>query len=323
MPRTQRLHDLMRAWRLATWCEATRTATPEALARRDEARARAMTRREWLGLTCASAVAAASPLSAAPRPTSAPRIAIVGAGLAGLACAERLQRKGYSAVIYDASARVGGRVFSNRSLVAGMACENGGELIDTGHKTMLGYTHAFGLTVESYIRKDGETTYWFKGRSWPEAEVVDQFRAVVSRMQRDLRQISGAATADAHNDADVFFDRMDLASYFASRTAGFPLIDAALNEAYVAEYGLETSEQSTLNFLGVMRLNKQSKFEPFGVSDERYHLLDGNDGIVRGLADAVSGPVVGGARLTRLTRTASGEYRLYSTARLSRNAPTA
>ena len=61
---------------------------------------------------------------------------------------------------------------------------------------------------------------------------------------------------------------------------GHPLIEAVLNEAYLAEYGLETWQQSTLNFLGFMRLNRQSKFEPFGVSDERFHLADGNDGIV-------------------------------------------
>jgi monoamine oxidase len=42
-------------------------------------------------------------------------------------------------MVYEADARLGGRCFSNRTLVPGMACENGGELIDTGHKTMLAY----------------------------------------------------------------------------------------------------------------------------------------------------------------------------------------
>jgi monoamine oxidase len=60
-----------------------------------------------------------------------------------------------------------------------------------------------------------------------------------------------------------------------------------------------------------MRLNRQSKFEPFGVSDERFHLVDGNDGIVRGLAAKLRGPIVTGARLRRLARTASGRYQLF------------
>jgi monoamine oxidase len=111
--------------------------------------------------------------------------------------------------------------------------------------------------------------------------------------------------------ADELFDHTDLATYFASRTTGHPLVEAVLNEAYLAEFGLETSQQSALNFLSFMRLNKQSKFEPFGVSDERFHLVDGNDGIVRGLEQKLRGPIVKGARLTRLARAASGPYQLF------------
>jgi monoamine oxidase len=130
-------------------------------------------------------------------------------------------------------------------------------------------------------------------------------------MQPDLKAISGAASFYSSNEADRYFDGLDLASYFASRCSGYPLVEAVLNEAYLAEYGLETSRQSTLNFLGFMRLNKQSKFEPFGVSDERFHLLDGNDGIAQGIASRLTGPVLTGARLTRLGRTAGGEFLLY------------
>ena len=242
---------------------------------------------------------------------AAPRVAVVGAGLAGLACADRLQSKGIQAVVYEASSRLGGRCFSNRTLVRGMACENGGELVDTGHKTMLAYANQFGLTLESYVKKRGDERFWFLGRAWSDEDVVDEFREVVAGMQGDLHAISGAASFDSHNEADVTLDRTDLATYFGTRTTGHPLIEAVLNEAYLAEYGLETWQQSTLNFLGFMRLNRQSKFEPFGVSDERYHLIDGNDGIVQGIAGRLRGPLVTGAALTRLGRDASGRYRLY------------
>ena len=43
---------------------------------------------------------------------SAPRIAIVGAGLAGLTCGYRLKQAGLNAQIYEASSRVGGRCWS-------------------------------------------------------------------------------------------------------------------------------------------------------------------------------------------------------------------
>ncbi len=310
MPRTATFQRLLRIWRLAEVSEAGDIRTAEAIERHHEEHARPISRREILGMA-GIALAAASPAGAAARALSgAPRIAIVGGGLAGLACADRLDERGYAATVYDSSSRLGGRCFSNRSLVPGMAAENGGELIDTSHKTMLRYAREFRLPVESYIKKVGDEGYWFLGRRWSEDEVIDQFRAVVAGMQRDLHAISGAATFHSHNDADVSFDQMDLASYFAARTPGLPLIEALLNEAYLAEYGLETSNQSTLNFLGVMRLNKRSKFQPFGASDERYHLLDGNDGIVQGLANRIRGPILTGARLTKLARAASGRYLL-------------
>jgi monoamine oxidase len=300
---------VLRAWRLAQHCHARSLRARDVLDLEHSAARRRLTRRELLKAGAAAGAAVAmSPLAVR---AASPRVAIVGAGLAGLACADRLQAKGLQAVVYDAASRLGGRCFSNRTLVPGMACENGGELIDTGHKTMLGYANQFGLTLESYVKKRGEESFWFFGRAWSDEEVVDEFREVVARMQGDLHAISGSPTFDNHNAADVTLDRTDLATYFATRTTGHPLIEAVLNEAYLAEYGLETGQQSTLNFLGFMRLNRQSKFEPFGTSDERYHLLDGNDGIVRGLTQKLRGPIVTGAALTRLGRDASGRYRLY------------
>jgi monoamine oxidase len=313
MARSPQLARVLRAWRLAQQCRTRNLRARDVLELEQSANARRWSRRDVLKAGVAAGAAAVTAPLAAPGAlrAAAPRVAIVGAGLAGLACADRLQSKGVQAVVYEAASRLGGRCFSNRTLVRGMACENGGELVDTGHKAVLGYANEFGLTLESYVKKRGEERFWFFGRAWSDEEVVDEFRDVVAAMQPDLHAISGAATAADHNAADVTLDRTDLATYFATRTTGRPLIEAVLNEAYLAEYGRETWQQSALNFLGFMRLNRQSKFEPFGVSDERYHLLDGNDGIVRGLARKLRGPVVTGAALTRLAREASGRYLLY------------
>jgi monoamine oxidase len=313
MVRSPQLARVLRAWRLAQHCHARSLRARDVLDLEQAAATRQPTRRDVLKAgMAAGAAAAAAPFGAvAGLRAAAPRVAIVGAGLAGLACADRLQSKGLQPVVYEASPRLGGRCFSNRTLVRGMACENGGELIDTGHKTMIGYAREFGLTLESYVKKRGHEAFWFFGRAWSDEDVVEEFRAVVAAMQEDLHAISGAASFDTHNQADVTLDRTDLATYFATRTAGHPLIEAVLNEAYLAEYGLETWQQSALNFIGFMRLNRQSKFEPFGTSDERYHLLDGNDGIVEGLARKLRGPIVTGAALTRLGRDAFGRYRLH------------
>jgi len=62
------------------------------------------------------------------------RVVVVGAGIAGLHCAYRLQQAGVDVTVYEASTRVGGRMFTARDdAYDGQVFELGGELIDTGH----------------------------------------------------------------------------------------------------------------------------------------------------------------------------------------------
>ena len=63
-------------------------------------------------------------------------VAIVGAGLAGLRCAEELVARGAEVVVLEARHRVGGRVFSHR-FADGQTCERGAEFIDSNHAEVL------------------------------------------------------------------------------------------------------------------------------------------------------------------------------------------
>jgi len=123
--------------------------------------------------------------------------------------------------------------------------------------------------------------------------------------------LSNEATALSHTDADVELDRTSLLAYLEGangddRAAG-SIAKAAISAAYIAEYGLEPDRQSCLNFLGFIHADRRSKFTPFGVfSDERYHVLDGNDRIVEGLTHALLRPVKPGMMLTAVRGTASG-----------------
>ena len=54
-----------------------------------------------------------------------------------------------------------------------------------------------------------------------------------------------------------------------------------IEEAYVAEYGLEPGQQSCLNFLLFVHADRRSKFTPFGISsDERYHVIEDRKSVV-------------------------------------------
>ena len=61
-----------------------------------------------------------------------PRVAVVGAGLAGLAAGEALLRAGWDVVVLEARDRVGGRVWS-RELADGSVVEMGAEFILPGN----------------------------------------------------------------------------------------------------------------------------------------------------------------------------------------------
>jgi monoamine oxidase len=61
-------------------------------------------------------------------------VVVVGAGLAGLACAHRLHQRGVSVAVYEARPdRVGGRCWTARGFADGQVAEHGGEFIDSDH----------------------------------------------------------------------------------------------------------------------------------------------------------------------------------------------
>jgi monoamine oxidase len=243
------------------------------------------------------------------------RVGIIGAGMAGLACAYDLKGAGILATVHETNDRVGGRMFSMGGAFPGpvsfpgQVVELGGELIDTGHKTILGYAQQFNLAKESYLKPPGEVFYFFGGQRYAESAVVDEYRAFVATMRSDLQQLSAEPTADVHTAADRQFDLIDLRTYLETRGAG-PVVKAAIIAAYEAEYGLTADQQSCLNFLFFIRANRRSRFEPFGVSDERYHLVGGNQQIPREVAARLPGQVRYGERLEAVRKTAAGAIEL-------------
>ena len=309
--RTPVFRSFARHFRLALDAEQRAISTDQVIdeSRRAAEGRRPIDRRAFAKQAGAAVVGAVmAPRWAAAQSTT--RVAVVGAGLAGLACADRLAASGVSAAVFEASTRPGGRCYSLTNFFPGQVAERGGELIDNLHKTMIGYAKRFRLTLEDYEKQPGEVFYHFDNAAWPEATIVNEYRAFVGTMRADLQTLSAEPTADAHTDADKRLDQMSLAEYLHTRGAG-AAISQAIEAAYLAEYGRAISEQSALNFLFFIHADKRSRFTPFGVfSDERYHVLEGNDRITHGLASALPTPVRYGHTLRRATRTADGRIAL-------------
>jgi len=321
MSRSILFKNLARSIRIAHYCEENNISTNEGLERVADLEARLAkrraSRREFLANMGKLAVVGAIGSVAWPlrRTLAAPsgpdvNIAIVGAGLAGLVCGDELRKNGINATLYDANSRVGGRCFSLRGLFPDQVAERGGEFIDNLHKTMLGYVQEFNLELEDVEKEPpGEVFYFFNGQHFPESVVVDEYRDLVASMHDDLRTLT-PPTADNHTDADELLDFTNLQDYLDTRGAR-DLIKAAVKAAYIAEYGLEIDEQSCLNFLLFIHVDKRSKFRPFGVfSDERYHIIGGNDQIVEGLRSRYQDQIELGTLLVRARKSYTGRVEL-------------
>src|SRR5215217_8875794 len=126
------------------------------------------TRRQLLaGGAGVAGAAAASRFAPPARAADAPRIVVVGAGLAGLSCAYRLKQAGYTAQVHEASDRLGGRCWTIRGAFAdGQIAEHGGELIDQGHTSIRQLANSLGLTLDNLLQaesKGSEPLYFFDG----------------------------------------------------------------------------------------------------------------------------------------------------------------
>jgi monoamine oxidase len=200
-------------------------------------------------------------------------VAVIGGGMAGLHCAYRLHTAKVKVAVYEASKRLGGRMYTDRESFAPQVAELGGEFIDSDHTTL--HTLAEELEIELDDREAdlGEDTvrdvWWIDGVAVPEATVVEQFSQVAPLMA-DLVHL-----LDEEGDEELYaeLDQTSLADWLDENVPAdtYPELHAILTNAYRGEYGLETPEQSSLNLLYLIGADDPDPFRIFGDSDERYH----------------------------------------------------
>ena len=243
----------------------------------------------------------------------APRIAIVGAGLAGLTAAYHLKKAGYRATVYEAEVRIGGRVFSVPNLMAyGIVSELGGEFIDTTHTDLLGLVREFGLELidrQAETRAAGLTDrFVFRGQTHTTRQVADALAPFLARMKPDSDRV--AAAENYRDDPEIVsLDRLSVAEYLDRLKVEGWLRDL-LDVMYVTEYGLETGEQSALNLIDLpSAITDKKDLELFGESDERYKVQGGNQRITDTLVERLEGQIELSRRLEAVSENGSG-YRL-------------
>ncbi|RYY21838.1 MAG: NAD(P)/FAD-dependent oxidoreductase [Sphingobacteriaceae bacterium] len=241
-----------------------------------------------------------------------PKIVIIGAGMAGLNCAYQLKKAGYTAAVYEGSKRVGGRIFTGDDvLAADLYTELGGEFIDSDHQDMLQLSSEFGLSLldtgtATELIKD---SFYIDGKFYSEQQVIKAFLPYASKINADIDSLPDEITFDNYNQAAKHFDGMSIKGYLdLIGMAGF--IRKGIETAYLTEYGLDTDQQSAINFLYLFNPDTSGGFEIFGSSDERYKIKGGNSTLTNKLYEQVQKQVRFESILVKIKQTIAG-YTMY------------
>ncbi len=269
-------------------------------------RTSALTRRSLLRLLAAAAGAAAlAPITDwtayAKQPKhhtkSRPKtVAIVGGGVAGLTAAYRLHKAGASPVLFEASNRWGGRMFTMYDFYKGMFCELGGEFVDTDHEDLQKLGKELGVEMQDLTTDGGEDLYFFKGEFHTPKDMIDPkkksgaFAPIAKQIAKDAGKLT-----DKHDNWTALAEKLDQTSLkdyleqFRGKTDDWAV--DLLDVAYNIEYGLETKDQSSLNMVDFITTDLSKPFSMFGESDEVYRIKGGSSALITALVNALQGNI--------------------------------
>lgn len=257
---------------------------------------RALTRRQALVLGAAAAATACASKGAAPAAgASASPVIIVGGGTAGLTVAYRLAEAGRKAIVYEAQPRFGGRMLTKKDFTSeGMFCELGGELVDTGHEALIGLADELGVGVQRLVPENAPSADVFDigGAIHRGRDMIDpatgkgafaRIAAVIAKDQEALLTADDEWTPRARE-----LDSTSLKDYLETlRPLTEDWVIAALDLAYLGEYGLPVAEQSALNLVDIIGVDVTKEFSVYGDSDEAFRIKGGSSALPDALVTAI------------------------------------
>ena len=250
-------------------------------------------RRDFLKLSTAALTAIAFQPLTRGLAAAAPRIAVVGAGLAGLTAAYRLKQAGYPSTVFEASDRVGGRCWTGRGYFNdGQIYEHGGELIDTGHTQIKQLAQELGLKLDNLISAEAngvEPLYYFAGQPYTYTQATNDLKAIWQKIHSDVSAASYPTLYNSYTQRGWELDHMSIIDWINESVPGGinSKLGQLLDVAYNIEYGGESNVQSSLNLLYLLGYSGQGQLRIFGPSNEKYHVNGGNDQIATCMADAL------------------------------------
>ncbi|MFD0620545.1 flavin monoamine oxidase family protein [Paenibacillus sp. GCM10027629] len=250
----------------------------------------------------------------------APRVVVVGAGLAGLSAAYRLKQAGIHAQVYEASSRVGGRCWTGRNdFNEGQSYEHGGELINSSHTALLNLIGELNLQMDDlWAYEEGDFRIVLDGSICPFDMLAKAFMEIRPQLLKDRREAGDITLYNQYTPRGYELDHMSIVDWINTYVPGgmSSKFGKAVALAYTASVGLESTEVSALLMVYAMSTATENDFSPFGSDgDERYRVQGGNDLIPQSLADHLDGQITMSSPLEALVQNGNGTYTLHFSGR--------
>jgi len=257
-------------------------------------------------LAAAAGIVAASCVRRVPPPVEpSTEVAIVGAGLAGLSAALRLQEARVGFTLYEARPRAGGRTLTDRTTFPGRWVDLGGELVDSWHSRVHRLCSMFGVELLDRWRPGltaltvvaGGRRYTLEDLKQVEETVSARLRERLGGFSKDPLLVTAAAPHGLER-----IDAMSAGELLRSLDLGewLPLIERGFTSLYGGEPDTASGLVLAADVLGVGP-----------ESDERYTYRGGASSLVERMVAALHREAIRyEAPLEALSRAPDGRYRL-------------
>ncbi|MGE0494552.1 MAG: flavin monoamine oxidase family protein [Vulcanimicrobiota bacterium] len=258
------------------------------LAQRFECRHRRFTRRRFLQLSLG--LGAGLLVRAPARAAKRRKVLVLGAGLSGLACADRLQQAGFEVTVLEARQRLGGRTWSFTNFARGGVVEGGAELVGLNHPHWWQYARRFGLDLDE-LSEEAER-FEFQGRILEDKEAeaayeeADEVLAGLYPLAAGIDAIEPWRSPQAHE-----LDHRSVGAWLDQHELS-PLARAILKASLESD---DVGSLEELSLLQMLALIKGGGLESFHTDSETHVCRQGTQALSLALArelKVVTGAVV-------------------------------
>ncbi|HET9110008.1 MAG TPA: NAD(P)/FAD-dependent oxidoreductase [Ktedonobacterales bacterium] len=237
-----------------------------------------------------------------------PRIAIIGAGVAGLTAALTLHDAGLESVVYEAADHVGGRMHSDAETWGdGSVSELCGEFIDSDHTTLHHLINRFNLSTIDLgrgVASQTQSLTYLMGRFYSDDDLAEGFQTVGPTVARHYHDAGFPTTYARSTEPGRALDQMSVYDWIERYIAGghATAVGHYLDGACTGLFGLDTRTQSALNLIYLFggRFASQSARSPMQGASK---IVDGNQRLPVAIARSLpEGNVRLGHRLVTVER---------------------